>query len=254
MSGYDCQHVIDRLDAFVDGELPGAERLVVAQHLHECDSCDLEADDRRKLGSLLRAEAPKLDASALRGLASGVVSRLTAEQQQSWRTRLQTAFEDWHWVMIGTGSVLGTTACTLLVGSVLLFGPTPGRSDSLAARLSMDESAGTLFVVATPIGHEQSSMVMQFEGSGAAEGDPAPPVVPSRISVADGSELAIRLDDVVTHGGHLVELNALSHTDRKLAEALLDQIGGMHLPQAGGPVTIQNMFLVSHVNVSAKGL
>ena len=254
MSSVECQHVIDRLDAYVDGELPGAERMLVARHLGECGACDLEADDRRELGAKLRADAPVVDSSTLRGLASGVVSRIVAEKQQSWRTRIQAAFEDWHWVMIGTGSVLGTTACTLLVGSVLLFGPTPQRSDSLAARMNMDDSAGTLFVVATPVGREQSSMVMQFEGAGDVEGQGAPPVVPSSINVANESQWASSLAEVLTHDGRLMELSALSHNDRMRAEALLDQIGGIHLPKPGGQVTVRSMWLVAHVSVSARGL
>jgi hypothetical protein len=258
MSARDCQRIIDRLDAFVDGELPGAERLRVAQHLTECGACELEADDRRNLGELLRAEAPKVDTSTLRGLPAGIVSRITAEQQHSWRTRLQTAFEDWHWLMIGTGSLLGTATCTLLVGSVLLFGPTPERSDSLAARMNTDESAGTLFVVATPVGDNKSSMVMQFEGAGAAENQASAPVVPSSIDVADESAMANSLADVVTHDGHLVDLSSLSQSDRLKAEGLLDDIRRLRVPDrrysGGGPVTVHSMWLVAYASVSAKAL
>jgi anti-sigma factor RsiW len=163
MSAADCRDTRKQLGSFVDGELSGGARLAVTRHLVECRTCEGEAEALRGLGVALRAGAPAVDASELRGLASGVVSRVVAERAQSLRVQFLRAFEDWHWVMIGTGSVIGTTACTLLVASVLLFGPKTERPDSLAGRLNnSDASAGTLFVVASPVGDNQSSMWLQW--------------------------------------------------------------------------------------------
>jgi anti-sigma factor RsiW len=256
MSATDCRGIVDRLGAYVDGELTGRDRLVVSRHLSDCTSCDAEADALRRLGSALRAAAPVVDASEVRGLAAGVVSRVSAEQEQSWRARLLTTFEDWHWVMIGTGSVLGTAACALLVASVLLFGPTPERTDSLAARLNnSDTSAGTLFVVASPLGDNKSSMVMQFEGAGTQSGAAEPAVVPSSIALADQSALASAFADMVTRGGRLIELSALPAAERLRAEALLDDLHRLRSADpryTGGPVTVHTLWLVAHASVSAK--
>lgn len=254
-----CHDIHPRIGAFVDGELSGGERLAVTRHLRECADCQDEAESLRELGVALRAQAPAVDASALRGLAGGVVSRVLAEEAQSWHVRLQVLFEDWHWVMIGTGSVVGTAACTLLVASVLLFGPTPERPDSLAGRLNnSDSSAGTLFVVASPVGDDQSSMLMQFEGGGGQAGGADATVVPSAIGVPDESALASALADMVTRGGRLIELNALPEAQRHRAEALLDEIHHLRSadqrPNATGPVTVRQLWLHAQASVSAKAL
>jgi anti-sigma factor RsiW len=254
-----CRETRARIGAFIDGELTGGERLAVTRHLRECAPCDREAESLRELGEALRAQAPSVDASALRGLAAGVVSRVGAEDAQAWRTRLLVLFEDWHWVMIGTGSLLGTAACALLVASVLLFGPTPERPDSLAGRLnSSDSSAGTLFVVATPVGDDKSSIVMQFEGGRGSTADADSTVVPAAVGVADVSALASAFADMVTRGGRLIELNAMPEAQRLRAQALLDDIMRLRSadqrPNATGPVTVHSLWLVARASVSAKAL
>jgi putative zinc finger protein len=259
MSGTRCREFQHRLEAFVDGELAGGDRLAVTSHLHECATCEREAAAIRGLGEALRAGVPAVDASSLRGLAAGVVSRVVAEQAQSWRARFQHAFEDWHWVMIGTGSLVGTAACTLIVASVLWLGTTPERPNSLAARMnSSDSSAGTLFVVASPVGDNQSSMVMQFEGTGGPTSGGGPIVVPSSIGIADESAMASAFAEMVTHGGRLIELNAMSAEQRLRAEALLDAIRRLRSPDqnhgATGPVTVHSLFLQANASVSAKAL
>jgi anti-sigma factor RsiW len=258
MSAGDCRTIRKRLGAFVDGELSGGDRLMVTRHLRDCIPCEREADDIRDLGAALRAEAPVTDASGGRGLAAGVVSRLVAEQSQSWRTRLQPLFEDWHWVMIGTGSVLGTVACTLLVASVLLFGPRPQRAGSLASLLAnVDESAGTLFVVASPAGDNKTSMFMQFDGAGATSTDAGPTMVPSTIGIADEAALTSSMAEMVTRGGKVIELSAMPLPQRQQIEALLDDIRSRHLADphsTTGPVTVHNLWLVAQTSVSAKAL
>jgi hypothetical protein len=256
MTATDCRNVLKQLGSFVDGELAGGERLAVTRHLGECRPCELEAEALRGLGLALRAGAPTVDASELRGLAAGVVSRVVAELAQSWRVRFLRAFEDWHWVMIGTGSVIGTTACTLLVASVLLFGPKTERPDSLAGRLnSSDMSAGTLFVVATPVGDNKSSMLMQFEGAGGPTSGASPADVPSAMGIADEPAMASAFADMVTHGGKLIELSAMSAQERLRAEALLDNILRLHQPSsATGAVTVHGLWLVANASVSAKAL
>jgi anti-sigma factor RsiW len=259
MSAADCRNTRKQLGSFVDGELSGGARLAVSRHLVECRTCDGEAEALRGLGVALRAEAPAVDASGLRGLAAGVVSRVVAERAQSWRMRLIGAFEDWHWVMVGTGSVIGTTACTLLVASVLLFGPKTERPDSLAGRLNnSDASAGTLFVVAAPVGDDKSSMWMQFEGADGPTSGASLAVVPSTIGIADESALTSALADMVTRDGKLIELSAMSAAERLRAEALLDDIHRLRSADqhssATGPVTVHSLWLVANASVSAKAL
>jgi predicted anti-sigma-YlaC factor YlaD len=54
-SGDNCSWTLDRLDAFVDGELEGEERVSFESHLEECDSCRSELARARLLVSELRA-------------------------------------------------------------------------------------------------------------------------------------------------------------------------------------------------------
>ena len=258
MSAADCRTIRKRLGAFVDGELSGGDRLTVTRHLRDCIPCEREADELRDLGAALRAEAPVVDASRVRGLAAGVVSRLGAEQSQSWRTWLHTRFEDWHWVMIGTGSLIGTAACTLLVASVLLFGPRPQRAGSLASLLAnVDESAGTLFVVASPAGDSKVSMFMRFAGPGTASGDAGPTMVPSTLGMTSEAALTNSMADMVTRGGKVIELSAMTAAQRHSIEALLDDIRSRRLADphsTTGPVTVKNLWLVAQTSVSAKAL
>src|SRR5262245_61519638 len=98
-----CASVRRDLDAFVDGELGGAQRLVVADHLAGCADCAGEEHAIRSLGDRLRSALPIATGLPLAGLASGVTSRVRAEQAQSWRAMLQRSLEDWHWVLVGAG-------------------------------------------------------------------------------------------------------------------------------------------------------
>jgi hypothetical protein len=252
-----CREMQDRLEAFVDGELSGRDRLAVTSHLDGCNACGAEVDALRNLGASLRAEVPVADVTELHGLAGGVISRVLAEQAQSWHSLFRHAFDDWRWVMVGGGSLLGTLSCAVFVISVLLFGPIAERGDSLAARLSSsDVSAGTLFVVASPRGDQNSSIVMQFEGSGDSGVAPTQGVVPSAIGTADESALTQALSDAITRGGRLVDLNSLSASGRLYVEGLLDDIGRRHLPSYGasGQMTVHQLWLATSTSVSAKAL
>jgi hypothetical protein len=130
-----CASVQPQLGAFVDGELRGAARMRVFRHVQTCESCASQAEDLGRVGELLReaAHASSTDYAGLDGLAATIVSRTNAERQQSWAGRLRHATEDWHWVLVGTGSVAATLAVTFVVSAMLAFGPKPQRSDSLAA-------------------------------------------------------------------------------------------------------------------------
>jgi anti-sigma factor RsiW len=54
MISADCDSIRDELDAFVDGELRGAELRRVAQHLESCRRCAEEIETRENLGGLIR--------------------------------------------------------------------------------------------------------------------------------------------------------------------------------------------------------
>jgi anti-sigma factor RsiW len=54
----DCEHRV-RLDAYHDGELPPAERLIVEAHLRDCRSCAAELATIRRLSGAFAATSPR---------------------------------------------------------------------------------------------------------------------------------------------------------------------------------------------------
>ncbi len=57
------KHVTNRIQAFVAGELSGAEEQAVAAHLKQCSACSREADQARQLWDLLGDAATPSQAS-----------------------------------------------------------------------------------------------------------------------------------------------------------------------------------------------
>ena len=154
-----CKAVHSQFNEFVDGELAGAEMLRVSQHLETCVTCADAVAGLRGLGAVLR-EAASVEAAVppMLGLAGGVVSRIAAEESQSWRGIFRRGVDDWHWVIVGGGSVAATFISVVFAAALLLFGPVPVREDSLSALISnLGAPAGRLLIEATPGTRRQGS-------------------------------------------------------------------------------------------------
>lgn len=160
MSATRCLDVIRVLGAYVDDELPGADRLVVQEHLAACAACAGEEGALRDVGESLRLVAARTAApsDALAGLAGGVTSRIFAEDQQSWGATGKRAVEDWHWVVVGVGSVTAALV-SFTLASLMLY-------SSISQLMQMNARAGTLYLIALPQGGQTEPVVMlQFEES-----------------------------------------------------------------------------------------
>lgn len=253
-----CRTVRANLGAFLDGELPGVQRLVVSQHLAVCDECRSQADAVGNLGELLRLGASHVSSLAeLGGLAGGVISRVRAEQAQSWTALLEKGVEDWHWVIVGVGSVAATFVSGLLVSFLVLFGSARDRDDSLAALLNnLGTPAGTLFVLAAPTGNDSDTMVMQFDNDG--EGGRAAGVMPAQFVSPTESDLVQALDSsLVNRDGRVADFRRMSATERLYTDSLVDQISRLRLSPprtAAGRLTVQRIGLVAMTSVTAKAL
>jgi hypothetical protein len=107
----------------------------VFRHVQTCERCASQVEALGQLGEMLREAARERPTghAGLEGLAATIVSRTSAERQQSWAGRLHRATEDWHWLLVGSGSVAATLVVTFMVSAMLAFGPKPQRADSLAA-------------------------------------------------------------------------------------------------------------------------
>ncbi len=260
MKGEACRR--HRLGAFVDGELSGAERLGVSRHLVTCESCAAYVRELEEVGGSLRNAAETTSAPIeLDGLAGGVISRIRAERDQSWRGFVERLLDDWHYVIVGTGAVAAAFVSIAIVSLMLEFGPQPEREDSLAALISnLNTSAGTLFVEATPLsGRDRSSMLMQVNNDLVMPDDSLPGgVVPIVLRYATEQEFVGALSDAMTRDGRLLELRSMSAQQRRYTESLLDAIGRLRAGQTGfssaGSLNVHSLWLVTNTGVTAKGI
>jgi hypothetical protein len=194
----------------------------------------------------------------LAGLASGVISRLQAERSETWRARLERGVDDWHWLLVGSGSLAATFVVTLFVSAVLIAGPVPERKDSIAGVYNnLSSSAGTLFVVGTPAGEGRNSMLLPVAGGNEDASSPAPSVMPADLGFASEGDLVRALAETVTQNGRLVELAAMPKEKSAYAERLLGDISHMRRGspvRSSGTVTVSQIVLLATASVSAKGL
>ena len=249
-----CTSFRDDVGAFVDGELTGAERLRVIAHLADCPVCADEAERVRSVGALLRGAAGADPATpAMAGLAGGVVTRVRAESAQSWRAVIDRGFDDWHWIIVGGGSVAATFVSMLFVTALLLFGPSPVQQDSLAGLMSsLETHPGTLLV---EVGDTKQAQLMQVN-TGAENVH----VVPAMLGGGSYEQELVSqvMSLVVSDRGRIVTLAEMPETERRNAESLLQLIGDRRGPPAAfsvtGPLNILRVRLLASVGVSVRGL
>lgn len=142
-----CVAVQPHLEAFADGELRGDALRRVSQHIEVCEHCSAWVDGVQGLGESLRGVVPAdPDPTVLAGLADGVVSRIRAEEHESWRGMFQRATDDFHWVVVGAGSI-GAAFLTALSVSVVMNSSVEQRADSLASVLNTAASPPQLRAV-----------------------------------------------------------------------------------------------------------
>src|SRR4030095_6831342 len=103
-----CETARDLLDAFVDGELPVTDQVMVEAHLRWCTTCSALVEEFSLIGTAVRMGSPtagstQIEDRVLATLQDSVLSRLSAEHDQSYGVRLRGLFEDRHllWPAIG---------------------------------------------------------------------------------------------------------------------------------------------------------
>jgi hypothetical protein len=245
-----------RLAEYVDGELSGVERLLVSRHLEHCRECDEEAASMQRLGDTLRSAAKLTPVPMnLSGLAGGVISRVGAERAQSWKALFGRAVEDWHWFMVGFGSVAASFFSVALVSAVLHFGPAPEREDSVSALLSnrdwqvLNSAQGSLYVWASPIrASEWRIALTSRERMEATQSDP------EAVANLTEQDMVNALSDTLVRPGGL---QTMTPAMRSLAGALFKKINDLQAPtlnvggDARGPV--YRLQFVTNTEVTPKG-
>lgn len=247
-----CNEVRPRIDAYVDGELTGAERLVVASHIAACRDCADEEAGLRELGEMLRGSAAlrPVPTVELQGLAGGVVSRIGAEAQQSFSAKWARVFEDWHWVAIGSGACSAAFVSVVFVFAALYSSTTQARQ--------MNEKVGTLCLMAVPEGGAGEPVMLEYESElGAAKSSRACSV-PASFGWKAEQALIAALDESLMRYGRLATFASMSAEEREEFEHLLAEIGRMrtNVPsrRPSGLTRVSGMHLELSEVVTASGL
>jgi hypothetical protein len=110
-----CDYARQRLDAFVDGELPMGEQVLVETHLRWCQTCAARLEDTQTIGASLRltARAHAHHERALAAMQAEVLAQSDTEYEQSFAVRVRELFSDMRlwWPAMGA-----TVAVALSVG------------------------------------------------------------------------------------------------------------------------------------------
>jgi hypothetical protein len=234
-----CAAVRRRLPAFHDRELPIGELIAIESHLHDCPPCSRDLRDLQSIGNALRAAAAPAPPDDWTGVRPGVISRMRAEAAESWTARVRRAFDDLHLVWIALASTAGTFVCAGTVLSMLHFGPSPERQDSLAAVIA---------VKAAPYGSDVTAARLDARFS--------IPSVPENGVVY--ATLILPRSPIVTREGRVSGLEVLNKNgeyDPQTVAEIMAALSHSRLEPAqfgGSPVAVNLVWLVAHTTVKGK--
>jgi hypothetical protein len=240
-----CAAVRRRLAAFHDRELPVAEMISVESHLKDCPPCGRELRQIQSVGDALRLAAAPGPADDWTGVAPGVISRMRAEENESWSARVSRMFEDMHLVWIGLASAVATFICGAAVLSMLHFA-SEERNDSLAAMIA---------VISAPSGSDLNPARLnnRIQVPSVPQDGIVQAALENRISDED---LVLALSAVVSREGRVSDLSVLTIVhDRQQLSDLLDALSRERLAPAqfrGTPVAVNLVWLVAQTTVRAK--
>ncbi len=243
-----CLEVVRSLGAYVDDELPGSERLLVSEHLEDCDQCASEFESLSGIGHHLRlgCQSAGVD-EALAGLASGVTSRIRAEQSQSWRATWNRIFDDWHWVGVGVGSVAGALMSLVLASAMVVT--------SITQLEQMNARAGTLYLIALPQNGRGEAIMLEFEPSLGGGRSDSRLAIPASLGWQAERALVAALDEKLVNSGRPASLRHLSKSDRDDILALLKEISDFRYVEParrpGGLTNISGIHLQVNTSVIA---
>ena len=245
-----CRLVVDSLGAFLDHELPGSERLVVAAHLSGCQECAAECDALRGLGDALRLESgfTRAPDDVLGGLAGSVLSRIRAEQAVSWSALWSRAFEDWHWPAVGLGSVAGGAASVVLAITMV--------SSAIVQLTRMNPDVGTLYLMALPDDRRGRPVMMEFEQKLGERRTDARRAVPASFGWEAEWALVSQLDETLSRSGRPGSLQGLPKAERDDILALLSEISNLRyqsVERLGGTKSVVGVHLAIDTFVRASG-
>jgi hypothetical protein len=141
-----CEHAREMLQAFIDGELSVEEQVAVEAHLRWCRTCTAHVDDLRLIGDSMRFAAAgarsEVHQRELAMLQADVLSRVRAEEAQSFATQVRSLFDDRHLLWAGLGATMALVVCLFGTMSVL-HAASVERPDSFAGVLESLANPGS---------------------------------------------------------------------------------------------------------------
>jgi len=243
MNRLSCVGSRRRLSAFQDGELPVTEQVAVDVHLRQCRACAAELASLREVGEVLRARAAAAGvrhADGMDDLQADILSRLSAEREESVSAQLSRAFQDMRLGLAALGSTAATLVSILFVIGIFYFGPRTERADSLAGMMVTLE-AETIGMDSSILSPRSSEMGSLSDGLVSEEDE------------------VFALSAVVTRNGRIANLEYLSdqssNSDRARAIRLLDNLSRARFEPArmgGTAVAVKRVFLLAHTTVRGK--
>jgi hypothetical protein len=205
-----CETARELLDAFVDGELPVADQVMVEAHLRWCTTCRARVEDMASIGAAVRIgssalrEGSAVDDRVLSAMREEVLSRISAEHDQSFAVRVRAMFEDQHLLWPALGACSAVLIC-LAGATTVLYATNEEHPDSLAALIT---------TISDRSGHDPLLLDNTVTSPRALDSVPM-------LDVAD-EEALVTLATVVSSEGRIADF-ALLQSEREVIPARHDR-------------------------------
>jgi len=251
MKALTCAATRRRLQAFHDRELAFTDQIAVSAHLEWCDRCAASLAEMRAVRTALQAlspgRVPLLAPADAEVFTTTVVSRLKAEDDASFFSRVRAMFEDMRLGYAGLGAAAATAVCVVIMLSMMRFA-TDERPDSLAAIMN---------VLATPLECGSGNDLTDTSGCRARWAERF-----QRANEWAEQDAIFTLEAMVTRHGRLSSLAVLREARHaaamdqvQLIEGLMAVVSRARLDRTGSlrlPLSANNMlWLVEHATVRA---
>ena len=245
MHEHPCADVRDNLEAFYDGELSLEQRVAIQNHLGECVTCSLAAEDLQAMGATLRefaAQVADRTSDEPMRMTARVIERLRVEEQFSFKSQMMSLFQDMHLVWAGLGASVATLICVIGSASVL----------HAAGQQQPGSFASVISILANP-GSNENPMRLQYDMM--APRATAAPIDMFEEDAEQDAEYA--LSAVVSREGRVQGVEVLdSRASNRAVNALLHEAYRVQFSPAldrGDAVAVSVVWLVANTTVKGRG-
>lgn len=250
MHEHPCVDVREHLEAFYDGELPIETRIAIQNHLGECVTCSLAAEELTTLGASIREVAAQVadrTAHEPMRMTARVIERLRVEEQFSVKSQVIALFQDMHLVWAALGATVATMICVIGSASVL----------HAANQQQPGSFANVISILANP-GSNENPMRLNYEMLVAPKDDARPlGVMASPIEMTE-EEAEYALSAVVSREGRVqgVELiNNRPYAKHRAVNTVLHDAYRVQFAPAlarGDAVAVSMVWFVANTTVKGR--